>query len=129
MTGVKFLNNQLKLKYIRENMKNTLYVGNLSFDSSDEDLREHFAQSVTVEEVKVVYDRDSGRSRGFAFVTVGDAEQVAKAVELFNEQDFLGRKLVVREAYDSNERGGGGGGGQRRGGGGDQRRGGYEKRR
>ena len=119
-------------------MKNTLYIGNLSFDSSDEDLKEHFGGSVAIEEIKIVYDRDSGRSRGFAFVTVGGADDVAKAIELFNEQDFLGRKLVVREAYDSNERsgggGGGGGGGDRRGGGGGgQRRGGggggYDRRR
>ncbi|PWU04718.1 MAG: RNA-binding protein [Verrucomicrobia bacterium] len=104
--------------------KNKLYIGNLSFDCTNEDLMDLFKQAGEVEEAAVVTDRFTGRSRGFGFVTMIADEGAAQAIELFNNQEFLGRPLVVREAYDAAEkkdfggrsRGGqgGGGGGQRR---------------
>jgi len=104
-------------------MSTKLYVGNLSFGVTSEDLQEHFAQAGTVESAKVVEDRDTGRSRGFGFVEMSSAEEGQAAIEQFNGQDFDGRNLVVNEARPREEGGGGGrGGGGNRGGGG---RGGY----
>ncbi|MBA3334190.1 MAG: RNA-binding protein, partial [Acidobacteria bacterium] len=100
-------------------MSTKLYVGNLSFGVTSEDLQEHFAQAGTVESAKVVEDRDTGRSRGFGFVEMSTAEEGQAAIEEFNIQDFDGRNLVVNEARPREE---GGGGGNRGGGGG---RGGY----
>lgn len=110
--------------------KNKLYIGNLSFDCSNEDLMDLFKQAGEVEEAALITDRFTGRSRGFAFVTMATDAAAAQAIELFNDQEFLGRRLVVREAYDSNEKkdfgakrggqgggsgfGGGGGGGDRK---------------
>jgi RNA recognition motif-containing protein len=96
-------------------MSTKLYVGNLSFGVTSEDLQEHFAQAGTVESAKVVEDRDTGRSRGFGFVEMSSAEEAQAAVEQFNNQDFDGRNLVVNEARPREE---GGGGGSRGGGGG-----------
>lgn len=103
-------------------MSTKLYVGNLSFGVTSEDLHEHFAQAGTVESAKVVEDRDTGRSRGFGFVEMSSAEEAQAAIEQFNNQDFDGRNLVVNEARPREEGGGGGRGGSRGGGGG---RGGY----
>ena len=100
-------------------MSTKLYVGNLAFGVTSDDLHEHFAQAGTVESAKVVEDRDTGRSRGFGFVEMASAEEAQAAIEQFNEQDFDGRNLVVNEARPREE---GGGGGNRGGGGG---RGGY----
>lgn len=104
--------------------KNKLYIGNLSFDCSNEDLMDLFKQAGEVQEAALITDKFTGRSRGFAFVTMADDAGAAQAIELFNNQEFLGRVLVVREAYDSSEkkdfgghRGGSGGGGGRSGGG------------
>jgi RNA recognition motif-containing protein len=102
-------------------MSTKLYVGNLSFGVTSEDLQEHFAQAGTVESAKVVEDRDTGRSRGFGFVEMSSAEEAQAAVEQFNNQDFDGRNLVVNEARPREE----GGGGGSRGGGGGGGRGGY----
>jgi len=106
-----------------------LYVGNLSFQTSSEDLQQLFAQAGTVESASVVEDRDTGRSRGFGFVEMASKEDGEKAIELFNGTDLNGRNLTVNEARpreDRGNRGGGGGrggfGGNRGGGGG---RGGY----
>lgn len=96
-------------------MSTKLYVGNLSFGVTSEDLQEHFAQAGTVESAKVVEDRDTGRSRGFGFVEMSSAEEGQAAIEQFNNQDFDGRNLVVNEARPREE---GGGGGNRGGGGG-----------
>jgi len=105
-------------------MSTKLYVGNLSFGVTSEDLQEHFAQAGTVESAKIVEDRDTGRSRGFGFVEMSSAEEAQAAIEQFNNQDFDGRNLVVNEARPREEGGGGGrGGGGNRGGGGG--RGGY----
>jgi cold-inducible RNA-binding protein len=105
-----------------------LYVGNLSFQTTSEDLQQLFAQAGTVESATVVEDRDTGRSRGFGFVEMASKEEGEKAIEQFNGTDMNGRNLTVNEARpreDRGNRGGGGrggyGGGANRGGG----RGGY----
>ena len=109
-------------------MSTKLYVGNLAFGVTSDDLHEHFAQAGTVESAKVVEDRDTGRSRGFGFVEMASAEEAQAAIEQFNGQDFDGRNLVVNEARPREEgggnRGGGGGGRGGYGGGGGGGRGG-----
>jgi RNA recognition motif-containing protein len=106
-----------------------LYVGNLSFQTSSDDLQQLFAQAGTVESASVVEDRETGRSRGFGFVEMSSAEEGAKAIEQFNGKEFNGRNLTVNEARPREDRGGRGGGGGGRGGygggGGGGGRGGY----
>ena len=99
-----------------------LYVGNLSFQTSSEDLRELFSQAGTVESASVVEDRDTGRSRGFGFVEMATREEGEAAIQQFNGKEFGGRNLNVNEARPREDRGGGGGRGGFGGGGG---RGGY----
>jgi RNA recognition motif-containing protein len=107
-------------------MGTKLYVGNLSFRTTSDELREAFSAAGTVESASVIEDRDTGRSRGFAFVEMATPEEAAAAIEQFNGKDFGGRNLTVNEAKPRTDRGGGGGGrggyGGGRGGGG---RGGY----
>ncbi|MDQ3683989.1 MAG: RNA-binding protein [Acidobacteriota bacterium] len=100
-------------------MSTKLYVGNLSFRTTSEELRDLFAQAGTVESASVIEDRDTGRSRGFAFVEMATAEDAAAAIEQLNGKDFGGRNLTVNEARPKTDRGGGGGYGGNRGGGGD----------
>lgn len=96
-----------------------LYVGNLSFSTSSDDLQQLFAQVGTVESATVVEDRETGRSRGFGFVEMASSEEGQKAIEQFNGTDFNGRNLTVNEARPRENRGGGGRGyGGNRGGGG-----------
>src|SRR5438105_15320331 len=98
-------------------MATRLYVGNLSFQTSSDDLRDHFAQIGTVESAQVVEDRMTGRSRGFGFVEMTTPEEAAAAIEQFNGKDFKGRNLTVNEARPRTDRGQGGyGGGGNRGG-------------
>ncbi len=104
-------------------MSTKLYVGNLSFNTSNEDLQELFGQAGTVETVNIVEDRDTGRSRGFGFVEMSSKEEGQAAIEQLNGKEIDGRSLTVNEARPREERGGGGGGGNRGGGGGG--RGGY----
>ena len=104
-------------------MGTKLYVGNLSFRTTSEELRDAFAAVGTVESASVIEDRDTGRSRGFAFVEMATAEEAAAAIEQFNGKDFGGRNLTVNEAKPRADRGGGGGGRGGYGGGGG--RGGY----
>ncbi|MDQ3819068.1 MAG: RNA-binding protein [Acidobacteriota bacterium] len=103
-------------------MSTKLYVGNLSFRTTDEDLREAFSQAGTVESANVIMDRETNRSRGFGFVEMASAEEAAKAIEMFNGNDIGGRNVTVNEARPKTDRGGGGrggyGGGGGRGGGG-----------
>src|SRR6266581_6558184 len=113
-------------------MATKLYVGNLSFRTTSEDLREAFASVGNVESATVIEDRDTGRSRGFGFVEMATPEEAAAAIEQFNGKDFGGRNLTVNEAKPRADRGGGrgyGGGGGRggyRGGGGRDRDRGYD---
>jgi cold-inducible RNA-binding protein len=112
-------------------MATKLYVGNLSFRTTSEDLREAFATVGTVESATVIEDRDTGRSRGFGFVEMATPEEAAAAIEQFNGKDFGGRNLTVNEAKPRADRGGGGrggfGGGGGRGGGGRDRDRGYDR--
>jgi cold-inducible RNA-binding protein len=101
-------------------MSMKLYVGNLSFQTSSDDLQQLFAQVGTVESATVVEDRDTGRSRGFGFVEMASKEEGQKAIEEFNGKDLNGRNLTVNEARpreDRGNRGGGRGFGGNRGGG------------
>jgi RNA recognition motif-containing protein len=106
-----------------------LYVGNLAFQTTSEDLQQLFSQAGTVESASVVEDRDTGRSRGFGFVEMATKEEGAAAIAQFNGKEVNGRSLNVNEARpreDRGNRGGGGGGfGGNRGGGGGGGRGGY----
>ena len=96
-----------------------IYVGNLSFDTDEASLRNTFAEHGTVEEVAVVTDRDTGRPRGFAFVTMPSDADAQKAIDALNGKELDGRTLNVSESRPKpagNRGGGGGGGGRRRGG-------------
>jgi RNA recognition motif-containing protein len=92
-----------------------LYVGNLSFQTSSEDLQQLFAQAGTVESASVVEDRDTGRSRGFGFVEMSSKEEGQAAIQQFNGHEVGGRALNVNEAKPRENRGGGGGFGGRNG--------------
>lgn len=87
-----------------------IYVGNLSFSSTEESLRSLFEEYGTVETVSLITDRDTGRSRGFAFVEMPDADQAQSAIDALHGTEFEGRDLTVNEARPRNDRGGGGGG-------------------
>ena len=97
-------------------MSTKLYIGNLSFDATENDVRELLGAHGPVEEVKVIMDRDTGRARGFAFATMNTEEGAKAAIAALNGKDWKGRALTVNEARPREERGGGSGG--RRGGGG-----------
>ena len=99
-------------------MNTRLYVGNLSFNTTADGVRTAFQQFGTVSDVHLVTDRETGRSRGFAFVTMGTTEEAAKAIEGMDGKTLDGRPLRVNEAEQRQARGGGGGGGGYRGGGG-----------
>lgn len=99
-------------------MNTRLYVGNLSFNTTADGVRTAFQQFGTVSDVHLVSDRETGRSRGFAFVTMGTTEEAAKAIEGMDGKTLDGRPLRVNEAEQRQQRGGGGGGGGYRGGGG-----------
>jgi cold-inducible RNA-binding protein len=90
-----------------------LFVGNLSFQATEEDLRELFAQAGTVETVRIITDQFTGRPRGFGFVEMATKEEATKAVEMLNGRLFRDRNLVVDEARPQPQRGPGGGGGPR----------------
>lgn len=101
-------------------MSNKLYVGNLSFRVTSEDLQEYFGAAGTVESANVVFDRETGRSRGFGFVEMADEDSANNAIAQFNGTEYDGRNIVVNEARPREDRGGFGGGG-----GGGRGRGGY----
>ena len=108
-------------------MNTKMYVGNLSYDTNDHDLRELFEAHGEVTEVALPMDRESGRPRGFAFVTMGSVEAMNAAINNLNGKTWQGRPLTINEARPREERpsfGGGGGGGGRggNGGGGDYRK-------
>ncbi len=97
-------------------MEAKLYVGNLSYETTEDDIRNLFAQAGTVSEVALIKDRDTGTSKGFAFVTMGSQEEANKAIQQFNGRTLGNRELTVnmarpreerpRSNYDSNQRGG-----------------------
>jgi RNA recognition motif-containing protein len=121
-------------------MNAKLYVGNLSYSTTEDDLRILFAQAGSVTSAKIVKDRDTDRSRGFAFVEMSTQAEAEKAISMFNAFNLNDRQLTVNAARPREERqgfggprtgmgmgggrraGGGGGGGSRRGGGGGTRR-------
>ncbi len=104
-------------------MSNKLYVGNLSFDATENDLQDLFGEAGTVSEVALMQDKFTGQSRGFAFVTMATSEEAQKAISLFHGKSVQGRPLTVNEARPREDRtggaprrdfgGGGGGGGKR----------------
>ena len=101
-------------------MSTKLYVGNLAFQTTSQELQQLFGQAGTVQSASVVEDRDTGRSRGFAFVEMSSQEEATSAIEQFNGKEVGGRALKVNEAKPRENRGGGGGRGfsDNRGGGG-----------
>ena len=113
-------------------MNTKLFVGNLSFNATENDLQDAFSQFGAVSEVNIMMDRVTNRPRGFAFVTMASPEDAEKAIQGMNGKDFDGRALTVNEARPREDRpprqggGGGGGGGRDRGGRGD-RGGRYER--
>jgi cold-inducible RNA-binding protein len=98
-------------------MTNRLYVGNLSFNTSDDELRNAFAGAGEVSEARVITDRETGRSRGFGFVTMRDEAAAKAAISQLDGSSLDNRSLKVREA-EERPSGGGGGGGRSGGGGG-----------
>ena len=94
-------------------MSTKLYVGNLAFQTTSQELQEMFATAGTVESASVVEDRDTGRSRGFAFVEMSTKEEATSAIDQFNGKELGGRALKVNEAKPRENRsfGGGNGGG------------------
>jgi len=104
-------------------MGTKLYVGNLSFRTTGDELRDMFAQAGEVESATIIEDRETGRSRGFGFVEMATPEGAAAAIEQFNGKDLGGRALTVNEARPKTDRGGGGGRGGYSGGGGGNRSG------
>lgn len=112
-------------------MENKLYVGNLSYSTTEDDLQNLFSQAGSVQSVALIKDRDTGRSKGFAFVEMSSSAEAQEAIEQFHGKDFQDRPLTVNVARPREERprgdrfdggrggrGGGGGGGGRGGGGG-----------
>ena len=88
-----------------------LYVGNLNFATTEDEIKAAFEPHGEIDSVYLVQDRDTGRSRGFAFVEMVDADQAEQAIAALNGTDLSGRDLVVNEARPKPDRGGGGGGG------------------
>ncbi len=95
-----------------------IYVGNLSFRATEDDLRNAFSQYGQVSAVNIIMDQETGRSRGFAFVEMANANEANAAIEALNQQEIVGRRVTVNEAKPRTERPRGGGGGGRFGGGG-----------
>ena len=113
---------------VRVSFVTNIYVGNLAFTATDDDLRSAFEEFGEVTSVNIIMDRETGRSRGFAFVEMADGEQAKDAIDRLDGAAISGRNVTVNEARPRPARtggGGGGGGGGHRGGGG----GGYRDRR
>jgi cold-inducible RNA-binding protein len=115
---------KVQSRTIKYHMNNKLFVGNLSFDTTENDLSDAFATHGTVTEANLMMDRTTNRSRGFGFVTMSSEEEAQKAIAAMNGADFGGRALTVNVAKPREERapgarreygsgGGGGGGGYR----------------
>jgi RNA recognition motif-containing protein len=95
-----------------------IYVGNLSYRATEDQLREAFGQYGQVSQVSIIMDRETGRSRGFAFVEMPNSQEAQSAIENLNQQEVAGRRVTVNEARPREERSGGGRGGYRGGSGG-----------
>jgi len=91
-------------------MSKKLYVGNLAFQTTTQDLQQLFGQAGSVESAQIIEDRDTGRSKGFAFVEMSTEDEAAAAIEQFNGKEVGGRALKVNEARPKENRSGGGGG-------------------
>lgn len=100
-----------------------IYAGNLSYQMTEDELREAFEAYGAVDSARIITDRDTGRSKGFGFVEMSDDSQAQAAIDALNGSDAGGRSLKVNEARPREDRGGGGGGGRGRSGGG----GGYNR--
>lgn len=85
-------------------MSTNLFVGSLSFSTSEDELKEHFSQAGTVTTVRIITDRETGRSKGFGFVEMSSDEEGQKAIEMFHEKDLGGRSIVVNVARPREER-------------------------
>ena len=85
-------------------MGTKLYVGGLSYEMEENALREIFSQSGTVESATIIFDRTTGRSKGFGFVEMSSEEEARKAIEALNEKEVLGRRIIVNEARPQGER-------------------------
>jgi RNA recognition motif-containing protein len=110
-------------------MSNKLFVGNLSFNTTENDLNDLFAAHGTVTETNLMMDRETGRPRGFGFVTMSSVEEAQKAIEALSGKELDGRALTVNVAKPREERAPGGGGARRGGGGGGYSSGGGAGRR
>lgn len=95
-------------------MSKKLYIGNIPFSATEDDLRDLFARHGTVESVNVIMDRETGRPRGFAFVEMEEASAADDAIRALDGSDLGGRSIRVNEAQDRRGGGGGGGGGRGR---------------
>lgn len=95
-----------------------IYVGNLSYRATEEQLREAFGQYGQVSQVSIIMDRETGRSRGFAFVEMPNSQEAQSAIENLNQQEVAGRRVTINEARPREERSGGNRGGYRGGSGG-----------
>ena len=107
-------------------MQSKLYVGNLSYSTTEDDLRQLFAQAGQIKEVIIITDRETRRSKGFGFVEMMTQAEAEKAIQLFNNHELQGRRMMVNIARPREERGGMGGG---MGSGGGRDRGGRDSRR
>ncbi len=88
-----------------------IYVGNLSYDATEDDIRQAFSAHGEVSSVNVITDRETGRPRGFAFVEMPNGDEAQNAIQNVNETDIAGRPVKVNEARPKGDRRGGGGGG------------------
>ncbi len=96
--------------------QNKIYVGNLSYDTDEAQLEAFFSQYGDIKEAKLIMDRETGRSKGFAFITFGSDQEAQAAISAANQTELQGRTIKVNMAKDDNRRGGGGrgdGGGRR----------------
>jgi len=102
-------NHKYPTRKLRKNLEVKLYVGNMTFDTTDEQLRTMFAEAGSVVTCDVIKDRDSGTSKGFAFITMASQADAAKAISLFSGKEVNGRALTVNTAKAREERTGGAG--------------------
>lgn len=85
-------------------MNKKLYVGSLSYDTTEDTLRDTFSQAGTVESAAIITDKISGRSKGFGFIEMSSEEEAQKAIEMFNEKELDGRTIIVNEAKPMQKR-------------------------